>query len=121
SQNKVAAELYINFLIRGDIALQNAEYICYATPNKAVLENEEYSYADDEILYPENMDEIVTEYFHNLDPQTQLVMTTLWDNLKIDGNENTGIYVGLISFAVIVLAAVIVTAIRKKRRASYYD
>ena len=121
SQNKEAAELYINFLIRGDIALQNAEYICYATPNKAVLENEDYSLADEEILYPENMDEMVTEYFHNLDPQTQLVMTTLWDSLKIDGNENASIYIGLISFVVIVLIIIVIAAIRKKRRASYYD
>ncbi len=121
SQNKEAAELYINFLIRGDVALQNAEYICYATPNKAVLESEDYSLKDEEILYPENMDELVTEYFHNLDPQTQLVMTTLWDSLKIDGNENASIYIGLISFVAIVFIVVIVVAVRKKRRASYYD
>ena len=121
SQNKEAAELYINFLIRGDVALQNAEYICYATPNKAVLESEEYSLKDEEILYPENMDELVTEYFHNLDPQTQLVMTTLWDSLKIDGNENASIYIGLISFVAIVFIVVTVVAVRKKRRASYYD
>lgn len=121
SQNKEAAELYINFLIRGDVALQNAEYICYATPNKAVLESEDYSLKDEEILYPENMDELVTEYFHNLDPQTQLVMTTLWDSLKIDGNENASIYIGLISFVAIVFIVVIVVAVGKKRRASYYD
>lgn len=121
AQNKEAAELYINFLIRGDIALQNAEYICYATPNKAVLESEDYSMKDEEILYPENMDELVTEYFHNLDPQTQLVMTTLWDSLKIDGNENLSIYIGLISFVAVVFIVVIIAAIRKKRRASYYD
>ena len=121
SQNKEAAELYINFLTRGDVALQNAEYICYATPNKAVLESEDYSLKDEEILYPENMDELVTEYFHNLDPQTQLVMTTLWDSLKIDGNENASIYIGLISFVVIVFIIVIIVAVGKKRRASYYD
>lgn len=121
AQNKEAAELYINFLTRGDVALQNAEYICYATPNKAVLESEDYSLKDEEILYPENMDELVTEYFHNLDPQTQLVMTTLWDSLKIDGNENASIYIGLISFVVIVFIIVIIVAVGKKRRASYYD
>lgn len=121
SHNKEAAELYINFLLREDVAMANAEYICYATPNKKVLENEEYSLRDEEILYPENQDELITEYFHNLDPQTQLTMTSLWDNLKIDGNEITGVYVGLISFAVIVIVAVAFTTIRKKRRASYYD
>lgn len=121
SQNKEAAELYINFLLREDVALANAEYICYASPNKKVLESEDYSLRDEEILYPENQDELTTEYFHNLDPQTQLLMTSLWDNLKIEGNEITSVYVGLISFAVIVAVIVIAMTIRKKRRASYYD
>lgn len=121
SQNKEAAELYINFLLREDVALENAEYLCYATPNKAVYENEDYSLRDSQILYPDAENEPKTEYFHNLDYDTQLTMTALWDNLKIDGNENTSIYIGLISFAVIVIAAVIIAAVRKKRRASYYD
>lgn len=121
SQNKEAAELYINFLLREDVALANAEYICYATPNKKVLENEDYSLRDEEILYPSNQDELITEYFHNLDPQTQLIMTSLWDNLKIDGNEITSVYIGLISFAVIVVVLVIISTVRRKRRASYYD
>ena len=51
-QNKDAAELYINFLLRGDIALANAECLCYATPNQAVLDNEDYSLRDNEMLYP---------------------------------------------------------------------
>ena len=50
-QNKDAAELYINFLLRGDIALANAECLCYATPNQAVLDNEEYSLRDNELHY----------------------------------------------------------------------
>ncbi|MCQ2471519.1 MAG: spermidine/putrescine ABC transporter substrate-binding protein [Clostridia bacterium] len=121
SQNKEAAELYINFLAREDIALANAEYLCYASPNKKVLENEDYSLRDEEILYPANQDELITEYFHNLDPDTQFIMTSLWDNLKIDGNQITGVYIGLISFVVIVAVLVIFTTVRKKRRASYYD
>lgn len=121
SQNKEAAELYINFLLREDVALENAEYLCYATPNKAVYENEDYSLRDSQILYPDAEHEPKTEYFHNLDYDTQLTMTALWDNLKIDGNENTSIYIGLISFAVIAVAAVVFAAIKKRKRASYYD
>ncbi len=121
AQNKEAAELYINFLLRGDVALANAEYICYASPNKAVLESDDYSLKDEPILYPENQEEMVTEYFHNLDSSTQQIMTTLWDNLKIEGNENTGVYAGLISFAVISAVVVLYSVIKKKRRAGYYD
>lgn len=121
SQNKEAAELYINFLLREDVALANAEYICYATPNKTVIENDSYSFKDNEILYPSKENTPKTNYFHHLDSQTQLMMTSLWDNLKIDGNENTGIYVGLISFCVISLALIIFVKVRQKIRASYYD
>ncbi len=121
AQNKEAAEVYINFLLREDIALANAEYICYATPNAKVLENEEYSFKGNEILYPDEQHTPKTNYFHNLDSQTQLMMTSLWDNLKIDGNENTGIYVGLISFCVIVVVLIVVTKVRQRIRASYYD
>ncbi len=121
SQNKEAAELYINFLLREDIALANAEYICYATPNKTVINNDDYSFKGNEILYPAKEDMPVTNYFHHLDSQTQLMMTSLWDNLKIDGNENTGIYIGLISFCAVSVALIVFFKIRQKIRASYYD
>lgn len=119
-QNKEAAEVYINFLLRGDIALANAEFICYATPNQAVLDNEEYSLRDNKMLYPDEEDAPPTEYFHNLDADTLELMTSLWDYVKIEGNNDTSVYVGLISFAVIVLAYAIYRTVRKKKRESMY-
>lgn len=119
-QNKRGAELYIDFLARGDIALANAEYICYASPNQAVLDNEEYSLRDDEYLYPAPEDEPKSQYYHNLDPDTLALMTSLWDNLKIEGNSDTSIYVGLISFTAIVVGYAIFHTVRKKKRESYY-
>lgn len=119
-QNKEAAELYIDFMLRGDIALANAEYMCYATPNQAVLDNEEYSLRDNEMLYPDEEHTPPTEYFHNLDQDMLMVMTSLWDNLKIEGNNDRSVYVGLISFAVIVVAYSVYRTIRKKKRESMY-
>lgn len=119
-QNKEAAEVYINFLLRGDIALANAEFICYATPNQAVLDNEEYSLRDNKMLYPDEDDAPPTEYFHNLDADTLELMTSLWDYVKIEGNNDTSVYVGLISFAVIVIAYAIYRTVRKKKRESMY-
>lgn len=121
SQNKEAAEVYINFLLREDVALANAEYICYASPNKTVIENDDYSLKGDEILYPQDKQKPKTEYFHNLDPQTQLMMTSLWDNLKIDGNENVGTYIGLISFCLVSVVLIAFVKVRQKIRSSYYD
>lgn len=119
-QNKAGAELYINFLLRGDIALANAEYICYASPNRAVLENEDYSLRDEKILYPDEADKPKTQYFHNLEPETLMLMTSLWDNLKIEGNDDASIYVGLISFCALVTAYAVYRKIRKKKRESMY-
>ncbi len=119
-QNKEAAELYIDFMLRGDIALANAEYMCYATPNQAVLDNEEYSLRDNEMLYPDEEHTPPTEYFHNLDQDMLMVMTSLWDNLKIEGNNDRSVYIGLITFAVIVVAYFIYRTIRKKKRESMY-
>ncbi len=120
AQNKEAAELYINFLLREDVALANAEFLYYATPNSAVLNNPDYSLSDNQILYPTKENTPKTEYFHNLDSYTQLMMTSLWDNLKIDGNQNIGIYVGLISFCAISLALIIFSKVKKHIRQSYY-
>ena len=119
-QNKDAAELYINFLLRGDIALANAECLCYATPNQAVLDNEDYSFRDNEMLYPDEEHTPTTEYFHNLESETLMLMTSLWDNLKIEGNDVMSVYIGLITFAVIVVVYFIYRTIRKKKRESMY-
>ncbi|MBO5420346.1 MAG: spermidine/putrescine ABC transporter substrate-binding protein [Clostridia bacterium] len=119
-QNKEGAELYINFLLREDVALANAEYICYASPNKAVVNNDEYSLKDEEILYPAPGDMPKTQYYHNLPPELLMLMTSLWDNLKIEGNDDTSIYVGLISFTVIAVGYAVYRTIRKKRRERMY-
>ncbi len=119
-QNKEGAEAYINFLLREDVALANAEYLCYATPNAAVLANEDYSLRDNKYLYPDEADMPKCQYYHNLDADTLMIMTSLWDNLKIEGNSETSIYVGLISFSAISIAYIIYRAIRKKKRESMY-
>ena len=47
-------------------------------------------------------------------------MTSLWDNLKIEGNDVMSVYIGLITFAVIVVVYFIYRTIRKKKRESMY-
>ncbi len=83
SQNYEAALMFINFMLEPEVALANAEYICYATPNTAVLNNEEYSLRDNKILYPDNKDEIKTQYFHDLDSETRAYFESLWDKIII--------------------------------------
>ncbi len=121
SQNKEAAELYINFLLSEEVALANAEYLYYATPNKTVLENEDYSLRDNEILYPKREDMPKTQYYHNLDQETLGLMTSLWSELKIEGTSNTAVYIKLGTVALVGLVAIIFNTVKKKKREKLYD
>ncbi|MBE6782601.1 MAG: spermidine/putrescine ABC transporter substrate-binding protein [Ruminococcaceae bacterium] len=121
SRNKEAAELYINFLLSEEVALANAEYLYYATPNKAVINNDNYSLKGNPILYPAKEDMPKTQYYHNLDQETLSLMTSLWSELKIEGTSNTAVYIGLGTTAGIGLAAIVYVTIRKKKREKLYD
>lgn len=81
AKNKLAAELYINFLLEPEVALANAEYICYASPHTEVYNNPEYSFYQSDILYPAD-GEFKTQLFLNLKPEILALMSTLWDDVK---------------------------------------
>ena len=84
SQNYDAAMLFINFLLEPQVALANAEYICYASPNTSVINNDEYSLKGNPYLYPENMDEIKVEYYHDLDADTRTYFESLWQKVTLN-------------------------------------
>lgn len=83
-QNYDAALMFINFLMEPEVALANAESICYATPNTAVLENEEYSLKDSKILYPDEDKMPKTQYFHNLPEDVRSYYEKLWESVYVD-------------------------------------
>ena len=118
SQNKKGAEAFINFMMEPEIGLANAEYIYYATPNKAVLENPDYSLANSEAVYPENLKN--TQEFHNLPTDTLQYMNSLW--MKVKGeNDARGLYIGFFSVIAVVIVIIIAHIFKKKRMAKYYD
>ena len=79
AQNYEAALMFINFMLEPDVALANAEYLCYATPNTAVLSNEEYSLKGNKYLYPEELPPV--EYYHDLDPEIRAYYESLWEEI----------------------------------------
>ncbi len=83
TQNYDAALLYMNFLMEPEVALANAEYICYASPNSEVVANEEYIYHMNEILYPQEADKPKTYYYHNWDDETRRYVDRLWEDVKL--------------------------------------
>ena len=79
NQNFEAALMYINFLLEPEIALANAEYICYASPNTSVVNNEDYSLKDEKILYPDEYPK--TQYFHDLPLEIRSYYESLWEEV----------------------------------------
>ncbi len=83
SKNYEAALMYINFLLEPQIATANAEYIGYASPNTAVINNEDYYYYQNEILYPkaENMPNV--QYYHDIKSDVRMHYEMLWVDVKL--------------------------------------
>ncbi len=91
-QNKELAELYINFMLSEEVAIANAEYICYASPNRLVYESKTYIEDMGEdvyaILYPENFafhEAYKTGGFQDLDKETKAYLNKKWEDLRITG------------------------------------
>jgi len=126
SRNKEVAEAYINFMLTEEIAVANAEYIGYASPNLLVRENEDYiAYMEDwhedamTILYPDTAS-VPTQYYHMLDAETQAISNELWEQLKIESSVGDTIHVIALVIVVICAAFFLWRFILKKYRTSQY-
>jgi len=126
SQNYDLAVEYINFMLSKEIAIANAEYICYASPNSLVYEDEDYL-ADMEEVHPNaisilyDFDMSKTEFYHDLPTETRMLMNSLWEDLKIESNIGVAIYVIcaiIIAFGILLLVS---NLIIKRRRKYYFD
>ncbi|MBE6700825.1 MAG: spermidine/putrescine ABC transporter substrate-binding protein [Ruminococcaceae bacterium] len=113
ARNKEAAELYINFMLDPEIALQNAEYIYYASPHSEVINNPEYSLYENEYIYPS--DSVKNQIFTDLPRETNHLMTDYWDSLKVDGYDYTLYYIGFISFLLFIIGLTIYRNHKKKK------
>ena len=123
---------YINFMQSEEIAVANAEYICYASPNMLVRESEDYvEYMTEEIheeaidiLYGILDDEEYVEkmqYYHDLPAETLNLMNNLWEELKLKSSIGTAIYIICAVTVLFIIAIFIVRFAIKKRRERYFE
>lgn len=82
SQNKEAAEKFINFMCETEIAKQNAEYVWYAIPHTAAYEALDPEQSGDPLVYPPQEIKDKCEVFINLNEETLVLQSELWINLK---------------------------------------
>lgn len=90
AKHKAAAEAYINFLCKTDVALNNIEYIQYSSPQiQAAEEHKQYIYNKYgqiglDLDYPADFSN--TETYTNLPEDTNLLMDKLWVDIKTDAD-----------------------------------
>lgn len=109
SKHQEAAALYINFLMDPEIARANAEYMYYASPNTAVIENEEYlEFLESlhpnayDILYG-SVSDVPSDAFENISVETKSYMSEKWTKLGATITEDSGNESVYVLFAVIVV------------------
>lgn len=82
SKNQENAEKFLDFLCRPDVAMANFNYVWYATPNLAVIDElDEETKSDTTIFPPEEILANCTVY-KQYDPATTKFSNYLWKKLK---------------------------------------
>lgn len=83
AKNVEAALVYINFLLEPQVGTAIAEEIGYASPNTAVINNKDYCYYQNKILYPDDGDMPKVYYYHDIDSSIRSYYDTLWSEIKL--------------------------------------
>ena len=133
AQNKELAEAYINFMLSEEPAIANAEYICYASPNALVYNNEQYKedMGEDaiEVLYPEDLnfsEKYDSNCYKDLDKESKEYLNSLWEKFKIgvetddsEAEDEGPVWAAVIVFVgaiVAILVALVVFSRKKTKR-----
>ena len=82
SKNVENAEKWIDFMCRGDIALQNFEYITYSTPNTIAQENiEDEDIKNSKVAFPD-LSEFPSESYQYLGQEGDRLYNDAWMEVK---------------------------------------
>ena len=125
AKNKEIAERYIDFMLTEEPAVANAEYTYYASPNRVVVESEEYIEYMGEIKEDayEKMyatDGIETSTYRNLSGEKLMLINTLWEELKSDVTVSAAIYIMCAVILAVLIAWALVSYIKKAYRRKFY-
>ncbi len=80
--NIEAANKFLDFLCREDVAQANFEYIYYSTPNKAVVDHMDKELASDPAIVPDYDSLTDCEVLEALDEKTTQLYGDLWKEIK---------------------------------------
>lgn len=127
-QKEIAIE-YINFMLSEEIAIANAEYIGYASPNDVVRNSAQYAEDMGEdamrILYGVSASEANQNYsfdpcYHSFTPEMHSFVNGLWEELKTESSIEVWLHItsGILLVSVITLG--VYTFYMRKKRSRHY-
>ena len=114
TQNKEAAEMFINYMCEVDVALQNALFIRYTSPLPAVRELLPPELRDSELMYPDKAIIERSEYMSVLSDDLNSAMDMAWSEMK-SFNENGNEWLVPV-FLLLALALTIFNVWRRRAR-----
>ena len=82
AKHKDAAEKFIDFMNRPDIAMMNFDYIWYGTPNKAVYDELDEETKEDPTIFPDENIMNKCEVYQYLGEEMDSFYSRLWKELK---------------------------------------
>lgn len=115
AQNKAAAEAYINFLCDPEIAAANVDYIGYSTPESAAKALLPEEVQDNPIYYPPKEILGKAETFAALPDDTNLLLDTLWAEVKMGGPGQTATLIAILAGFLLLYIAVVLYKRHKRR------
>lgn len=83
-QNKEAAQKFLDFLCREDVAEANFEYIYYSTPNQAVIDNMDDELKNNEAILPDMSKLKNSEVCVQTDPKVTQLYSEFWKEIKAE-------------------------------------
>lgn len=120
SNNKEAAELFINYMCETSVGLANCDYIGYSTPITAVWEQLDDDLKYNEIAYPGEEVMSKAEVFTTLPDEINAAMDAQWSEMKSYEEGGSGwMVVVLLALALAVSFFNIWRKLRKKVRDAY--
>jgi len=116
AQHKKEAEAYINFLCDPEIAAANVDYIGYSSPETAAKKLLPAETVNNPIFYPSESILKKSETFVNLPEDTNLLLDTLWAEVKMGGPGQTATLVVVLGgFLLLYIGIVVYKKIKAKR------
>ncbi len=112
---KQEAEKYINFMCRTDIALENISYIGYSSPQREVMDILSKDNSYNKFSYPDDDTIKNCEIFLNLPSEVNILLNSLWIEVKIGTDSNWILFLATILGFIILYISVYIYKKRKNK------